>query len=166
MLPATGEGKPAKMSPRPFDINYAEGLKVGYKWYDTEGKEPLFPFGFGLSYTTYSYSGLEVTAGKEVKVSFHVTNTGPRAGEEVAQVYASLPPSAGEPPRRLVGWERIPLAPGETKAVTLEINPQFLSIFNVDGGRWELVPGDYAIHVGGSARSTPLTETVRITRGR
>jgi len=166
MLPAASDGRPAKTSPTPFDINYTEGLEVGYKWYDTEGKEPLFPFGFGLSYTTYSYSGLEVTAGKEVKVSFHVTNAGHRAGEEVAQVYASLPPSAGEPPRRLVGWEKIQLAPNETKAVTLEIDPRSLSIFNDDVERWELVPGDYAIYVGGSARSTPLTETVHVTSGR
>ena len=154
---------PEKMQPRtPFDINYTEGMKVGYKWFEAEGKEPLFPFGFGLSYTTYSYSGLQTTPGSEVKVSFSVTNTGTRTGAEVAQVYVSLPPSAGEPFKRLVAWEKIHLAPGETKGVTLTLNPQYLSVFNVNKGGWELVPGEYKVYVGGSSRSTPLTETVPI----
>ena len=88
----------------PFDIPYTEGLKVGYKWFDAENKEPLFPFGHGLSYTTFSYSGLKAAmAGRDLRVSFTVKNTGNRAGAEIAQVYAALPPAAGEPPKRLVG---------------------------------------------------------------
>jgi beta-glucosidase len=151
------------MQPKtPIDIHYTEGLEVGYKWFDAEGKEPLFPFGFGLSYTTYSYSGLQTTAGSEVKVSFSVTNTGTRAGAEVAQVYVSLPPSSGEPFKRLVAWEKILLTPGETKGVTLTLDPHYLSIFNVNTGGWELVPGEYKVYVGGSSRSTPLTGTVPI----
>ncbi len=74
----------------------------------------------------------------------------------------SLPPSAGEPFKRLVAWEKIHLAPGETKGVTLTLNPQYLSVFNVNKGGWELVPGEYKVYVGGSSRSTPLTETVPI----
>jgi beta-glucosidase len=146
----------------PFDINYTEGVKVGYKWFEAEGKEPLFPFGFGLSYTTYSYSGLETTAGSEVKVSFHVTNTGTRAGAEVAQVYVLLPPSSGEPFKRLVAWEKISLPPGETKRVALTLDPHYLSIFNDSKGNWELVPGEYKVFVGGSSQSTPLTAAVPI----
>jgi beta-glucosidase len=149
----------------PFDVNYDEGLKVGYKWFEAEGKEPLFPFGFGLSYTTYSYSSLAATAEKELKVTFSVTNTGERAGAEVAQVYALLPASAGEPFKRLIGWEKIQLAQGETKTVTVTVDPQYLSIFSVEKNGWELVPGDYKVYVGGSSKSTPLSTTVRIAGG-
>ena len=147
----------------PFDIPYTEGLKVGYKWYDAENKEPLFPFGFGLSYTTYAYSGLKATAaGRNVTVSFTVKNTGKRAGSEIAQVYAALPAGAGEPPKRLIGWERVPLGPGESKTVNLTIDPLYLSIFNVDKDGWELVPGDYTVMVGASSRSLPLNQAVKI----
>jgi beta-glucosidase len=149
-------------SPSASEINYTEGLKVGYKWFDAEGKEPLFPFGFGLSYTTFAYSGLQTTPGKQAQVSCKVTNTGKRAGAEIVQVYVSLPPSASEPPKRLVAWDKIQLAPGATKAVTLRLEPHYLSIFNVDKDDWELVPGEYKVYVGGSSRNTPLTGTVRI----
>jgi beta-glucosidase len=149
----------------PFDVTYDEGLKVGYKWYEAERKEPLFPFGFGLSYTTYAYSSLTATAEKELKVTFRVTNTGERAGAEVAQVYALLPTSAGEPFKRLIGWEKIPLAKGESKTVTVTVDPQYLSIFNVEKNSWELVPGKYKVYVGGSSASTPLTTTVHIAGG-
>ena len=88
-------------------MNYDEGLKVGYKWYDAENKPVLFPFGFGLSYTTYGYSGLKVKSGNQTTVSFTVKNTGSRAGEEIAEVYAGLPPGTGEPPKRLVGWSKV-----------------------------------------------------------
>jgi beta-glucosidase len=144
------------------EINYTEGLKVGYKWFDAEGKEPLFPFGFGLSYTTFSYSELKTTPDKETRVSFNVSNTGERAGAEVVQAYLSLPASAGEPPKRLVAWDKIQLAPGETRAVSLKLDPHYLSIFNVDKDDWELVAGEYKVYVGGSSRNTPLTGTVRI----
>jgi len=150
----------------PFDVNYDEGLKIGYKWFETEGKEPLFPFGFGLSYTTYSYSNLSATAGNGLSVTFSVTNTGQRAGAEVAQVYALLPASAGEPFKRLIGWEKIPLAAGEAKTITVTVDPQYLSIFNVEKNSWELVPGDYKVYVGGSSQSTPLSTTVQIAHGR
>jgi beta-glucosidase len=149
----------------PFDVNYDEGLKVGYKWFEAEGKEPLFPFGFGLSYTTYSYSSLTATTEKELRVTFSVTNTGRRPGAEVAQVYALLPESAAEPFKRLIGWEKIPLAQGETKTVSVTVDPQYLSIFNVKKNGWELVPGDYKVYVGGSSQSTPLSTTVRIAGG-
>jgi beta-glucosidase len=149
-------------SPSAAEINYTEGLEVGYKWFDAEGKEPLFPFGFGLSYTTYAYSGLRTTSGKQAQVSCNVTNTGERAGAEIVQIYVALPPSAGEPPKRLVAWDKIQLGPGETKAVRLRLDPQYLSIFNVDKDDWKLVPGEYKVYVGGSSRNTPLTGTLRI----
>jgi len=145
-----------------IDANYTEGLKVGYRWYDAENKEPLFPFGFGLSYTTFSYSHLKVASGKSVEVSFTIKNTGRRAGSEVAQVYLGLPASAGEPPKRLVAWEKVQLAPGQSRTVTLSLEPQLMSIFNVEQDSWELLPGDYLISVGGSSRDTPLTATLHL----
>ncbi len=142
-----------------FDANYSEGLKVGYKWFDAEDKQPLFAFGHGLSYTTFAYSALKASADS---VTFTVRNTGRRAGTEIAEVYAALPASAGEPPRRLVGWDRVDLAPGEAKTVKVALDPFRLSIFNVDKNGWELAPGEYRIMVGGSSRNTPLQASVSI----
>jgi beta-glucosidase len=139
-----------------FQTNYDEGLKVGYKWYDAEKKPVLFPFGYGLSYTTYEYSNLKANAGDHVTVSFTVKNTGQRAGTEIAEVYAGLPSSAGEPPKRLVGWKRVELDPGESKDVTVEVEPLFLSIFNTERNAWQRVAGDYTFFVGGSSQELPL----------
>jgi beta-glucosidase len=141
-----------------FQVTYDEGVKVGYKWYDAENKSVLFPFGYGLSYTTYSYSNLKVTSGKNPHVSFTVTNTGNRGGAEVAEVYASLPDAAAEPPKRLVGWSKVKLNAGESKEVTVEVDPKYLSIFNVEHNAWRLIPGDYGFMVGGSSQSLPLKE--------
>jgi beta-glucosidase len=146
----------------PFQIAYDERLKVGYKWYDAEKKEVLFPFGYGLSYTTYSYSDLKATPGKSVRLSFQLKNTGARAGAEIAQVYAVLPSTAGEPPKRLVGWSKVKLNNGEGREVTIEIDPWYLSIFNVDQKTWQLVPGDYTFLVGGSSASLPLKASINV----
>jgi beta-glucosidase len=153
--PAAGSGERRRMPD--FDIEYTEGLKVGYKWFDAEGKEPLFAFGHGLSYTTYGYSDLKAAIGS---VSFTVRNTGKREGEEIVQVYAGLPAAAKEPPKRLVAWDKIRLAPGEKKTVSLAIDPKFLSIFNEEKDDWELLPGEYKFFAGGGSRSTPLSAVV------
>ena len=153
---STGEAKPT------FSVNYDEGLKVGYKWYDAEKKPVLFPFGHGLSYTTYSYSGLKVTSGNAASISFEVKNTGSRAGAEIAQVYAALPANAGEPPKRLVGWSKVQLGPGESKRVELTIDPKYLSIFDETANAWKLLPGTYSFMVGGSSQSLPLTEKLEL----
>jgi len=145
-----------------FQVTYNEGLKVGYKWYDAEHREVLFPFGYGLSYTRYSYSNLKVTAGKDVRLNFTVTNTGKRAGAEIAEVYAALPASAGEPPKRLVGWSKVNLSPGESKEVTVKVEQEYVSIFDVERHAWQLVPGDYEFLVGGSSRNLPLKESVNL----
>ena len=146
----------------PFQVTYDEGVKVGYKWYDAENKKPLFPFGFGLSYTTYRYSGLQVTPGEKIKVTFTVTNAGAREGSEIAEVYAALPAAAQEPPKRLVGFTKVKLNPGEKKNVTVEIDPKYLSIFDEQKDDWSLLPGDYTIMVGGSSDSLPLKATVNL----
>jgi beta-glucosidase len=145
-----------------FDVTYDEGVKVGYKWYDAENKPVLFPFGFGLSYTTYSYSNLKATPGKTPRVTFTVTNTGNRPGAEVAEVYASLPAAAAEPPKRLVGWSKVKLNGGESKEVVVDVDPKYLSIFNVQQNGWQLLPGDYGFMVGGSSQNLPLKETVSL----
>jgi beta-glucosidase len=149
-----------------FQITYDEGSKVGYKWYDAERKQVLFPFGYGLSYSTYSYSNLRVTPGgapgANVRLNFTVTNTSNWAGVEIAEVYAALPAAAAEPPKRLVGWSRVKLNPAESKEVVVEIDPLYLSIFNVDRNAWQLVPGDYTFMAGGSSLSLPLTQSVSL----
>lgn len=145
-----------------FDVHYDEGLKVGYKWYDAENRTPLFPFGFGLSYTTFAYSELNVTPGDSLDVTVRVTNTGRRAGEEIAEIYAGLPESAQEPPRRLIGWKKVALEPGESKTVTVHVEPLFLSIYNVDRNAFQLVPGEYSIWAGNSSGDLPLEVAVTL----
>jgi beta-glucosidase len=146
----------------PFQITYNEGLKVGYKWYDAEKKPVLFPFGYGLSYTTYNYSNLKVQPGKSVGLTFTVKNTGNREGAEIAEVYVTLPPNAGEPPKRLVGWSKVKLSAGESRKVTVEVDSQYLSIFDVNKHAWQLVPGEYTFLVGGSSQDLPLKESVSL----
>jgi beta-glucosidase len=146
-----GEAKPT------FSITYNEGLKVGYKWYDAEKKPVLFPFGFGLSYTTFGYSNLAV---HDNIVSFTVKNTGTRAGAEIAEVYAALPAAANEPPKRLVGWSKVHLNPGESKQVSVPVNSKYLSIFDEAHDAWKLEPGAYTFMVGGSSKDLPLVKTI------
>jgi beta-glucosidase len=146
----------------PFQVTYDEGLKVGYKWYEAEQKSVLFPFGYGLSYTTFAYSNLKVTPGSHVRLTFTIANTGNRAGAEIAEIYATLPPSAGEPPKRLVGWDKVKLSPGEAKDVSVEVDSQLLSIFDVQRNGWQLTPGDYTFLVGGSSQDLPLKESLRL----
>jgi len=146
----------------PFDAVYDEGLKVGYKWYDAEKKEPLFPFGFGLSYTTYAYSDLKTTSANGLTVTFKVKNTGDRAGVETAQIYLTLPANTHEPPRRLVGWSKIALGSGEQQDVTVKVEPRMVSIFNPDKNVWEVVSGEYKVWVGRSSRDLPLSATIAL----
>jgi beta-glucosidase len=146
----------------PFQVTYDEGLKVGYKWYEAERKPVLFPFGFGLSYTTYSYAGLKVTPGDTVTATFTVTNTGARQGSEIAEVYALLPESAGEPFKRLVGFSKVKLEAKEHRDVMIAIDPKFLSVFDEKRDGWTLVPGDYTILVGGSSQDLPLKTEVSL----
>ena len=146
----------------PFQTYYDEKLQVGYRWYDAQKKPVLFAFGHGLSYTTYAYSGLSVKGSDSLSVSFTVQNTGKRAGTEIAQVYAALPASAGEPPKRLIGWARVELAAGESKTVTLPIEQDRLTIYDEASDSWKLVPGAYNVLVGGSSENLPLTQSVNV----
>jgi beta-glucosidase len=143
------------MEVKPFDAKYTEGARVGYKWFESTHKQLLFPFGFGLSYTTYAYSNLTIDPAAHT-ATLTVKNTGSRAGAEIVQVYAALPSTAGEDYRRLVAFERVPLNAGEAKTVTLKMNPLTLSVFDTASDGWKLLPGDYTIVAGPSSSETPL----------
>jgi beta-glucosidase len=160
-----GQGTGAENGPThvesKYTVHYDEGVKVGYKWYEAEHKEPLFPFGFGLSYTTYAYSNLK-TDNAQRTVSFAMKNTGKRAGSEIAQVYATLPEAAGEPFKRLVGWQRVDLAAGESKTVTVALDARVMSIFDEQKNGWSLLPGAYKVVVGPSSGETPLNATLQV----
>ena len=148
-----------------YSVTYDEGLKVGYKWYDSEHKPVLYPFGYGLSYTTYAYSGLKVKTGANTTVTFTVTNTGKRAGTEIAQVYSMLPAAANEPPKRLVGFTRVKLDPGEHREVSIAIEPKYLSIFDEAKNGWRLVPGEYTFAVSGSSADLGLAQKITLGSG-
>jgi beta-glucosidase len=148
-----------------FAVHYDEGAAVGYKWFETQHKQPLFAFGFGLSYTTYAYSNLSIDPATKT-VRFTVTNTGKREGTEIAEVYARLPKDAGDSFSRLVGWKRVTLAPGESQTVMVAIDERVLQAFTegIDGARdlWNLAQGDYQVFVGPSSSDTPLTGTLQV----
>jgi beta-glucosidase len=146
---------------KPFDLNYTEGAKVGYKWFEATNQQPLFPFGFGLSYTTYAYSVLTVDDANHT-VHFTVRNTGACEGTEIAEVYVALPSAAKESYKRLAAWQRVKLAPGESKDVTLTLHPLSLTVFNTDQNSWQLLPGDYNVTAGPSSSDTPLKATLHI----
>jgi beta-glucosidase len=145
-------------------VQYAEGLQVGYRWYDAQGQDPLFPFGFGLSYTSFAFSHLTVSPvlvpGGHVTVGVDVTNTGTRSGAEVVQLYVSDPAAAGEPPRQLKGFDKVNLAPGQTTHVTFRLDERAFSVWDSPAQQWTTVDGRYRIAVGNSSRSLPLTGTV------
>jgi beta-glucosidase len=144
-----------------YQVAYDEGLKVGYKWYDAEKKAVLFPFGYGLSYTTFGYSNVKASAGDKVTVSFTLKNTGKREGAEIGEVYATIPDPT-EPPKRLIGWSKVKLAAGEEKTVTVDVPRKYLSIWDEANNAWKLLPGDYTILVGGSSDKLPLKTTISL----
>lgn len=144
-----------------FAVHYDEGPEVGYKWYEAQHKQPLFAFGFGLSYTSYAYSGLSVDSNAK-GVRFTVKNTGKRAGTEIAEVYARLPKGADESYKRLAGWTRVTLAPGESKTVTISIDPRVLQTFDEAKNGWDLATGDFEVFAGPSSENTPLRGHLQI----
>jgi beta-glucosidase len=142
-------------------VKYDDKLMVGYRYWTTSGKHPLFPFGFGLSYTTFSFSKLSVPAtaasGAQIAVSFDVTNTGKTAGAEVAQLYVSDPSAkAKRPERELKGFEKVRLAPGETKRVSINLDARAFSYWDDAPHKWTVDPGKFIILVGNSSENTPL----------
>jgi beta-glucosidase len=145
---------------------YSEGLQVGYRWYDSQDIAPLFPFGYGLSYTTFAFSNLQVTPtlapNGHVTVGADVTNTGARAGAEVAQVYVTDPSSVGEPPKQLKGFSKVSLAAGQTQHLTFTLDERAFSTWEPAAQQWSTHDGRYTVSVGDSSRSLPLHAAVNV----
>jgi beta-glucosidase len=140
----------------PTTVHYDEGAEIGYRWFAKTGATPLYPFGHGLSYTSFVYSDLRAEGGDAVSVTFTVTNTGERAGADVPQLYLTDPP--GDRRMRLLGFERVELAAGEAREVSMTADPRLLARFDHDADRWEIAEGAHRIVVGSSA-AAPLLET-------
>jgi beta-glucosidase len=123
---------------------------------------PAYPFGFGLSYTQFRYSNLRVTGGKTMSTHFTVTNTGKRAGADVPQLYASVPNTKGAALKRLVGWQKITLAPGESRQVRVTVDPRLLAHFDESQHGWHISAGDYRVGVGASSSDLRLNATAKL----
>ncbi|OBI41897.1 beta-glucosidase [Mycobacterium colombiense] len=145
----------------PTTIDYAEGADVGYRWFARRGHEPMFAFGHGLSYTRFDYRDLVVSGGETISASFSVVNVGDRAGADVPQLY--LTAAAGEPYLRLLGFERVDLAPGAARRVTVEADPRLLARYDGSAKSWRIRPGAYTAAVGTSAIAMRLEATVELT---
>jgi beta-glucosidase len=148
-------------------IHYGDKLMVGYRYWTTTGKHPLFPFGFGLSYTTFQFSKLDVPAsaasGSTVAVSFDVTNTGSVAGADVAELYVSDPSAkVDRPERELKGFQKVRLAAGETQHVTLTLDARAFSYWDESAHKWTIDPGKFVIRVGDSSENTPLAANIEL----
>jgi beta-glucosidase len=155
-----------------FDVDYTvEGFNVGYKWYEAQNLKPLFAFGYGLSYTTFSMTNLQVTPkaspASGFEVSLNLANTGGSAGAEVVQVYLGLPPGIGEPPMRLVGWSKTLLQPGAQQALTIAIDASSsshpLSYWNSGTSGWVVAPGLYTVYVGNSSDNVKVAGTFSVS---
>ncbi len=141
-------------------IDYVEGADVGYRWYERQGQRPLFSFGHGLSYTRFRYAGLTVAGGATVTATVSITNTGKRAGAEVPQMYVA--PAAGKP-MRLAAFQRVMLAPDETRRVTLTAEPRVIATYDTGVPGWRIAPGAYRVAVGRDAADRTLTATATLS---
>ena len=145
---------------KPFEIHYPEGSDGGYRWFDAKKLKPLYPFGHGLSYTSFAYGDLKLSGGKALKVSFTVTNTGARAGADVPQVYIVRPGKA----KRLIGWAKPDLKPGEKRTVTVTTDPRVIADYDAKAGRWIVPPGEVRVEVARSAMEPVLTGAAKLSR--
>lgn len=173
-FPATEEQGPSTYTGGKNDgangtISYNEGIYVGYKWYDKNRQKPLFPFGHGLSYTSFSYDrlrvqGLGVTGARDTaKVMVEVRNTGRRAGSDVVQVYVGhLPTRTDTPEKQLAGFARVSLLPGERKTVTIEIDRRKLSCWDESENRWVTPTGKVPLYIGRSAADLRLSGNLTV----
>jgi beta-glucosidase len=142
--------------------NYSEVLLMGYRSYDARNVAPLFPFGFGLSYTTFTYANLQVSAGTSdpVTVEFDVTNSGTRDGAEVAQVYVGMPAAAGEPPKQLKGFQKLTIAAGMSAHASVALDARAFQTWDTTSHAWVTASGTHTIFVGASSRDIKLMGTV------
>ena len=152
--------------PGTSEIKYGDGIYVGYRGYEHEHRKPLFPFGYGLSYTTFKYGNLnsDATGAGRVRVTFDVTNTGDRAGATVPQLYvAEEHPSIDRPEKELKSFDRVMLQPGETKHVVLELTPRSFSFWDVKRSTWHADAGEYRLLVGSSSEQIELEGKVKLS---
>lgn len=159
-LPTTPDGPGGTQQQPMFDVAYPEGSDVGYRWYDRQGHTPLFAFGHGLSYAAFEYANVETApADGAFSVSFDLTNTGDREGAEVAQLYVTTP---GGTAHRLAGWQKVRLAPGETRRITIQADRRVLADYDEEADMWVMAPGIYEIEVSRSAAAPELTATAQL----
>jgi len=151
-------------------VTYTEGLLVGYRWFDAKQIEPLFPFGYGLSYTKFAYANLHLVQGGDpanpsVTVQFDLTNTGQRAGAEVPQVYVQqVNPSLPRPPKELKGFAKVLLQPGQTQKVSIRLDRSAFAFYEPDKKGWVAEKGDFKILLGSSSRDIRLQGVCQITQ--
>jgi len=149
-------------------VKYAEGVWIGYRYYTSTGKEPLYPFGYGLSYTTFDFRNLQVapkdaSVSGKVTVAFDVVNSGKVAGGEVAELYVGDPSAkVKRPSKELKGFEKVHLAPGASQHVTLTLDARAFSYWDTDANRWRVDPGKFVVYVGDSSEHTPLTADITL----
>ncbi len=157
------DGDP-KGEPGQYSVDYnIEGAAVGYKWFDLKGHKPLFAFGHGLSYTSFGMDGLKAKAeGRGIAVDFKVANTGKRAGKAVPQVYVSPAKGGWEAPKRLGGWDKLALEPGESRAARVLVDPRLLAVFDSKSRKWKIAAGDYVVTLAHAADAPVSKVTVRL----
>jgi beta-glucosidase len=160
---------PSRWPGRGGEISYSEGLDIGYRWYDAHHFQPLFPFGFGLSYTTFSFSRMRIAPvstrrlnpnGRpdQIVAVIHarLANRGRRLGSDVAQLYLADPPSTGEPLRQLRGFARLQLEPHHATTITMRLTARDLAYWRPTSNRWVIAPGRYGVYVGDSSALSDL----------
>ena len=148
-------------------VTYSEGVNIGYRWYQSQNITPLFPFGYGLSYTNFSFSNLKVgafDANGNATVTATITNTGSVAGADVAQMYVGDPAASQEPPKQLAGFQRVNLNPGQSATVTFPVTIHDLASWSAADNAWEAQAGTYSISVGDSSASLPLTGSTSLAQ--
>jgi beta-glucosidase len=146
--------------PGPPVMEFPEGSNVGYRWFEQEKLVPLFPFGFGLSYSTFTFTGLSVKGGSTLIAEFDVRNTSTVAGKAVAELYAT--PPQPDAVARLVGWSKVDLKPGETRHLTVTADPRLVAQFDTDAHAWRVAGGDYPVGLGVSSADIRASATAHL----
>jgi beta-glucosidase len=137
----------------PLVAEYSEMMEIGYRWYQANHVKPKYAFGHGLGYTTFAYSSLTVV---ENEITFTLSNTGTRPGTEVAQLYLTFPPSSGEPPKQLKGFQKVSLVPGASTSITFHVQPRDISIWDVAVGAFVPQTGRFGVTIGASSEDDRL----------
>lgn len=160
-VPSAPEETPASLRPAAVTTTYSEGSDVGYRWFARTQAAPLFPFGFGLTYTRFRYGGLVLKGGTTLRARFSVTNIGERAGVETAQLYLQAAPDRRQ--QRLLGWAKVRLRPGESRSVTIAADPRLLASWDAESSGWRIAGGAYEVFAGANAADPALQGQVRLT---